>query len=1018
MGLDNDDEDGEISPFDICQSDCSYYDPRDIANLPNANKENTSYFHLNCRGLASHWDNFTSLVHELNSHNFSFDFIGISETFKTDNNNLELVGYHNFLSKNRQDSNRGGVGIYIKETIQYTVREDLSIFIPHIFESVFIEIEVKHGKNEIVGVIYRPNTFPLADINVFTTCFLDLLDIINRENKQSVIIGDINIDLLQYNNNNLISAYVNNTLAHSFLPVITRPTRLTPNSATLIDHIYINDVNSNQKAGIVVNDVADHFGIFLLTEKATYKKQNEPIYRRQFHENNMANFTNIIRGYDFNELYRLNDPNEVYNHFINIIQAAYEQAFPKKLVNRNKNKIKKEPWITQGLFISSQNKAKLHKKKITSPTDINIDKYRKYNKLYNTLRRQIKKQYYEQLFDIHKSSMKQTWAELKKIIKIKNCKKELPDIIKVNNNIITDKRLIAEEYNNFFVHIGNKVNDSIEQGYNYADYMNQNIANSLYLTPTDPAEIMTIAKTLKPKTSSGNDNISSKLMLNIINYISIPFSYVVNLSFATGIVPSNMKVAKVIPIFKAGDISSINNYRPISLLPAFSKLLEKLIYKRMISFIEANNIFYKHQYGFRKKHSTIHPILHLLNHVSEASNKINRELTMAIFIDLKKAFDTISHKILLNKLERYGIRGVANDWLKSYLTDRKQFVQFRDTQSNTQYITTGIPQGSILGPLLFLLYINDLSHALKLSVLSFADDTTLYLSDSNIKTLYRVANNELNKLYKWLCANKLALNTDKTKYMIICSKHHKYDNNNLNLNINGIIINQISKNNNETSVKFLGVFLDEHLSWKNHIQYLNGKISNSLFIMNRVKRIIPKDTLKTIYYALIYPYLTYGLLAWGHTIHNDHNTLFLKQKRALRLINKAPYNSHTDPLFRTSNILKIKDLYEQKSLLFMIQFEKKQLPISFNTIFQHNRERHPERPTRQSNQIYIKMPRNTFIASLPSFTIPQIWNKWLKTIDLTKSNRVLKYNIANTLREKYHKEVLCNNIRCRNCHPH
>ena len=206
------------------------------------------------------------------------------------------------------------------------------------------------------------------------------------------------------------------------------------------------------------------------------------------------------------------------------------------------------------------------------------------------------------------------------------------------------------------MNIGKKLNESIANRRNYGDHITRSVQNSIYINPIDPNNLIKTAKTLKPKLSSGHDNISNRLLLNIIDDIAEPFTHIVNLSFRNGIVPQNMKVAKVVPTHMSGDQSSLNNYRPINLLPVFSKLIEKLMYNQIMSFIDRNDILNKHQYCFRKNHTTTHPILHLLNHIADCTNKPNPELTMAIFIDLKKAFDTISHDILLNKLYKYGIR--------------------------------------------------------------------------------------------------------------------------------------------------------------------------------------------------------------------------------------------------------------------------------------------------------------------------------------------------------------------------
>jgi hypothetical protein len=272
---------------------------------------------------------------------------------------------------------------------------------------------------------------------------------------------------------------------------------------------------------------------------------------------------------------------------------------------------------------------------------------------------------------------------LRKVINKQNNKKELPTKIKINNLEITNKCEIAETFNNFFINIGKNISDSIKTNKNPNNYMPEIKPNSMYLTPTDPLNVINIAKSLRPKTSSGFDNISTKLMLQIIDKVAVHFTHIVNLSFLNGVAPKQMKVAKVIPIHKAGNPLNVNNYRPISLLPAFSKLLEKLMYTRLMDYIEKNKILYKHQYGFRKGHSTIHPIIQFLNKIADANNNANPELTMGIFIDLKKAFDTISHDILVNKLKQYGIRGITNTWIQDYLTNRSQFVSFGETTSST-----------------------------------------------------------------------------------------------------------------------------------------------------------------------------------------------------------------------------------------------------------------------------------------------------------------------------------------------
>ena len=341
----------------------------------------------------------------------------------------------------------------------------------------------------------------------------------------------------------------------------------------------------------------------------------------------------------------------------------------------------------------------------------------------------------------------------------------------------------------------------------------------------NPEQIVEITKKLKPKLSTGHDDISTKLLKESIECIKYPLTHIINRSLLTGIVPNQLKLAKVIPIYKASDPTEFKNYRPISILPAFSKIFEKVMYRKVTSFLNSNNLLYKHQYGFREKHTTIHPILHLLNQCAVNNNSTTKLFTLSIFCDLSKAFDVISPDILLNKLNYYGIRGVANRWFASYLSNRKQFVKFEDIQSDTECINCGVPQGSILGPLLYLIYVNDIYKCTNASILSFADDTSLIISDTNLITLYERANVAMRSLFNWFCANRLSLNPLKTKYMVFKDGSKKCDFTGLNVMIDGVALEQIGSQFTNKTTKFLGIYMDDSLTWKHHLTHVNNKIS-------------------------------------------------------------------------------------------------------------------------------------------------------------------------------------------------
>ncbi len=666
-------DDHADSPFTEVNKACDYFDPDQFNEMSSQLKNKSSYFHLNCRGLSNNWESFKELLYELHSEQFSFDFIGISELWKCDGDcRLVLPGYHKLIARNRDDDNRGGVGLYIKDTINYHVRNDLSVFIPHVFESIFIEISdnSKSCQNKVIGVIYRPNTQPRADLDIFSSTLMDTIDIIESERKHCIIMGDFNINLLQYNNNDKTTNYVDNILAQGFVPLIHYPTRVTPTTATLIDHMYSNNMNKNSVSGIIITDVADHFGTFHLIDSKTAQQVDKCKEIRIHSEKNIEYFNQCLEHTDFRTVKHIASPDDAYNTFLKLYKCAYDKAFPIVKSKINKKYIKKEPWMTSGLLISSQTKSKLFKKKLTKPTQINIANYIMFRDKYNKTKKQMKHNYYHNILEANIHNMKKTWQTLKRVLGKLNDKSNFPQTFKINNMDVTDKTEISEGFNSYFSNIGNTTSQNVPlSNKHFSTFLNNRVVHSMFLEPVERNQVMDIVNKLKPKMSCGHDDIPTRMVKESIHNIIIPITHIINRSLLTGCVPKEMKIAKVIPIFKASDPTLLQNYRPVSLLPAFSKILEKIMFNKLMSFLNQHNILYKHQYGFRPKHATIHPLMHLLNKCAEADNSHPKEMTLAILCDLSKAFDVINHDILMQKLDFYGIRG-DSEGLDPKLLDR------------------------------------------------------------------------------------------------------------------------------------------------------------------------------------------------------------------------------------------------------------------------------------------------------------------------------------------------------------
>ena len=417
-------------------------------------------------------------------------------------------------------------------------------------------------------------------------------------------------------------------------------------------------------------------------------------------------------------------------------------------------------------------------------------------------------------------------------------KDQIPNFFRCNGQTITDYLEITNGFNTFFSQVGPKLASDIPpSNANFKDYLPPSNPINFEFSRISETDILYICSQLKPKNSSGVDFISNNLLKHIAHLIITPLHYLINLSLESGYIPREFKIAKVVPVFKDGDQHDFNNYRPISLLSSFSKLMEKVVARQLTGFINTHNLLYKHQYGFRAKHNTSHPVLHFTDKIYNALNQKPSALTLAIFIDFKKAFDTVDHKILLQKMEHYGIRGTSNEWFENYLADREQFVSINGVKSETVKLVCGVPQGSVLGPLLFLLFINDLPNATEFLTLLFADDTTYQMSGSDINVLFQNANAELEKASVWFRTNKLTLNVKKTKFMLFSDKTLQLQG--LNLRIGDQNIEQVGSNCKDKYFKFVGHVLDDKLSWQGNIEHVCKKLASANFAINSSKNFLP-----------------------------------------------------------------------------------------------------------------------------------------------------------------------------------
>ena len=820
----------------------------------------------------------------------------------------------------------------------------------------------------------------------------------NKKEKSVFLIGDFNTDLLKIETCSYSHNFLTTLQSCYLLPTIDKPTRVYNTSATLIDNIFTNIPEKLTCSGNIISDISDHFSQFCIFSATKVKVKIKKRKTRYLSQTIINNFVKDLSESEFTEysadLFFNNNNNidALFSLFYRKINDLVNKHAPMKFLSNRRLKQLQKPWITQGIRTSIKVKNQLFSSGDT-------DKYKYYRNELCHLIRISKKLYFNNYFDFNIQNMKRTWIGINTLMN--NNKKRSSTISRLkdlNNNekLEFDCKNVSNIINTHFATIGPKLAGKIPlSNKNFTDYLkNIDLKDSFFFIPVTKQEIETEISALPKNKSYGLYSCPIDLLKASRYIISDHLAYLLNTSINTGMYPSKLKLSKIIPIFKSDDDSDPSNYRPIALLSVFNRIFEKLIYKRLIVFIDKHDLFFESQYGFRKKYSTQHAILDIISTIQ--SNLDQKLFSCAIFLDLSKAFDTVDHNILLNKLYYYGFRGIIYDWFRSYLSERTQTTSVGSCISNKKQMMCGVPQGSVLGPLLFLLYINDISMASKVFKFHlFVDDTNILYADKSVKSLETVVNEELKKLHQWFTANKLTLNLKKSNFVIF--SHYRKKVSAVNIKIFDNSQNKFISLERKKYVKYLGLLIDENLSWKPHIDFICNKVSKIVGLLAKLRHFIPLHTLKTLYRSLIQPYIVYGLSAWGQACKTHLNKILVLQKRALRIIHFIDSRESAIPLFYKTNFLPINFLYLQCISNLMYDVVNQNAPSNICKLFYSISSIHSYNTrSSHSHNLYTQYSRTNLQKNSFSRVGVKLWNEIPNSITFsTKSS--FKKNVSQCL---------------------